>query len=140
MSPGVGAELEKLKKLLDEGVLSTAEFEAAKAKLLSTIGPANNTGTGVNLLGKAASRWVSFKIATYIASGVIAVLAIVFLFIPQWQDMKRRQAAFDLRFQSTQSEIDAAAQEMERRRREFDSNFKRTPKELNSSKPSRSEN
>ena len=58
----VGSELEKLNQLHKDGVLSEAEFTAAKTKLLGSLGPENTVGSGVHLMGKAAYKYVNFKI------------------------------------------------------------------------------
>ena len=130
MSLGVGSELEKLKKLHNEGVLSDAEFTVAKAKLLSTLGPENNTGTGINLLGKAANRWVGFNIATYIVGAIGAALVLFFFIIPMWQNMQKERAEFDARFKATQEEIDQAHKDMAERRKKFESDFENKKKEM----------
>lgn len=57
----VGTELEKLKQLQKEGVLTEAEFQTAKSKLLNTLGPENTVGSGVNQLGAAAKSWVNLQ-------------------------------------------------------------------------------
>jgi hypothetical protein len=130
METGIGSELEKLKKLHNEGVLSDAEFTVAKAKLLSTLGSENNTGTGVNLLGKAANRWVDFKIVTYIVSAIGAVLGLIFFIIPQWNEMKRKEAEFNASFKATEQRIEQAHQEMAERRKKFDQDFDKQSREM----------
>lgn len=130
MPASVGSELEKLKKLHNEGVLSDAEFALAKAKLLTTLGPENNTGTGVNLLGKAANRWVDFNIVTYIVSAIGALVVLVFFIIPQWNDMKRKEAEFDASFKTTEKQIEQAHQEMAERRKKFDQDFEKQSREM----------
>ena len=130
MSTAVGSELEKLKKLHNEGVLSDAEFTAAKAKLLNTLGPENNTGTGVNLLGKAANRWVDFNIVTYIVSTIGAVLVLIFFIIPQWNNMERREAEFNASFKASEQRIEQAHQDMAERRKKFDQDFDKQSREM----------
>lgn len=130
MSTAVSSELEKLKKLHDDGVLSDAEFTTAKAKLLNTLGAENNTGTGVNLLGKAANRWVDFNIVTYIVSAIGAVLVLIFFIIPQWNDMKRKESEFNADFKATEQRIEQAHQDMAERRKKFDADFEKQSREM----------
>ena len=130
MGMGVGTELEKLQKLRQEGVLSETEFSMAKAKLLNTLGPENTTGTGVNLIGKAANRWVDFNITTYVIGAIGAGLVFFFFILPQWQDMKRQQADFDASFKATKQKIDAAHKDMDERGKKFDQDFEKQKREM----------
>jgi Short C-terminal domain len=130
METGIGAELETLKKLHNQGVLSDAEFTDAKAKLLNMLGPENNTGTGVNLLGKAANRWVDFNIVTYVVSAIGAVLFLIFFIIPQWNDMKRKEAEFNASFKASEQRIEEAHQDMAERRKKFDQDFDKQSREM----------
>jgi hypothetical protein len=130
MSTAVGSELEKLKKLHNEGVLSDAEFATAKAKLLNTLGPENNTGTGVHLLGKAANRWVDFNIVTYVVSAIGAALVLVFFIIPQWNDMKQKETEFNASFKANEQRIEQAHKDMAERRKIFDQEFDKQSREI----------
>lgn len=80
----IASELEKLKKLQSEGVLSDSEFAIAKKKLLDTVGAENTVGAGAHLLGKAANNYVNFQITTTKIGLVIAILFFFFFFLPQW--------------------------------------------------------
>ena len=80
----ISSELDKLRVLRDDGVLTDAEFETAKSKLLNTIGSDHNTGTGVNKLGNAALSWVNLQWVSSAIGLVAAILLIVFFFIPHW--------------------------------------------------------
>lgn len=130
MPTSVGSELEKLRNLHKEGVLSEAEFTVAKAKLLNTLGPENSTGAGVNLMGKAANRWVDFNIVTYIVSAIGAVLVLVFFIIPHWNEMKRKEAEFNASFKASEQRIEQAHQDMAERRKKFDQDFDKQSREM----------
>lgn len=130
MPTSVGSELEKLRNLHKEGVLSEAEFTVAKAKLLNTLGSENSTGAGVNLMGKAANRWVDFNIFTYIVSAIGAVLVLVFIIIPHWNDMKRKEAEFNASFKASEQRIEQAHQDMAERRKKFDQDFDKQSREM----------
>lgn len=130
MSANIGTELEKIKGLHRDGVLSDNEFETAKAKLLGTLGAEHNIGTGVNHIGRAANRWVDFNIATYLIGAVIAALAIVFFFIPMWNDMQRERQEFDAKFKATEQRIEQAHHEMAERRKQFDKDFDKQTREM----------
>ena len=130
MSTSIGTELEKLKILHTEGILTDAEFTVAKDKLLKTLGPENSMDTGVNLMGKAANRWVDFNIVTYIVSAIGAVLVLFFFIIPQWQDMKRKEAEFNASFKASEQRIDQAHQDMAERRKKFDQDFDKQSREM----------
>ena len=126
----IGDELEKLKQLQEKGILTEIEFLAAKAKLLNTIGPDTKVGTGVNQLGSAAKSWVNLQWITSLSGLVLAVLAIVFVFIPYWQDVRKRQSEFDASFQATKRQIDQAHQDMDVRGKKFDDDFEKKSKEM----------
>lgn len=130
MSASIGSELEKLKGLHRDGVLSDQEFETAKTKLLGTLGPDHNVGTGVNQLGRAANRWVDFNIATYLVGAVAAGLVLVFFIIPMWNDMQQKRQEFDASFKAAEQRIERAHQEMAEHRKQFDKDFEKKSKEI----------
>ena len=126
----IGTELEKLKQLQEKGVLSEAEFLAAKAKLLNTIGPEHNLGTGVNHIGTAAKSWVNLQWASYAIGLVISLLAIIFIFVPFWQDMRESEKEFDANFKATKEQIEKAHQDMDVSRKKFDEDFEKKSREM----------
>ena len=126
----ISSELEKLKDLRDNGVLSDAEFNLAKERLLSTLGPENNTGTGVNKIGNAAVSWVNLQWVSYAIGIVAVILMVVFVFIPHWQSMKKAEEAFHADFEKTQQRIDQAHKQMDARREQFDKDFDKQKREI----------
>ncbi len=126
----ISSEIEKLKRLRDEGVLTESEFNVAKDKLLSTLGPQNNTGTGVNKLGNAAVSWVNLQWVSYAVGLVAAALLIVFFFIPHWQSMRKAEQAFQENFEKTKQFIDKSHKDMDDRRENFDKDFDKTKREM----------
>ena len=134
MNMTIGTELEKLHHLREKGVLSESEFLTAKSKLLNTLGPENNTGSSVNQIGKAANSWVKLQWTTSGVGFVLALLAIIFIFIPFGIDMLKRQKEFDASFQATKQQIEQANQEMNSRRKKFDEDFEKQSKEMDASR------
>jgi hypothetical protein len=126
----ISSELEKLKSLRDDGVLTDAEFNLAKEKLLSTLGPDNNTGTGVNKIGNAAVSWVNLQWVSYAVGLIAAVLLIVFFFIPHWQSMKKAEQAFHSNFEKNKEFIDKSSKDMDARRENFNKDFDKTKREM----------
>jgi hypothetical protein len=126
----ISSELEKLKSLRDDGVLTDAEFNLAKEKLLSTLGPDNNTGTGVNKIGNAAVSWVNLQWVSYAVGLIAAVLLIVFFFIPHWQSMKKAEQAFHSNFEKNKEFIDKSSNGMDARRENFNKDFDKTKREM----------
>jgi len=132
MKMTIGTELEKLHHLREKGVLSESEFLTAKSKLLNTLGPENSTGSGVSQIGKAANSWVKLQWTTSGVGFVLAILAIIFIFIPFGIDMLKRQKEFDASFQATKQQIEQANQEMNSRRKKFDEDFEKQSKDMDS--------
>ena len=126
----IATELEKLKQLTDSGVLSQAEFEIAKSKLLGTLGPENTTGTGVNQIGRAANRWVDLQWVSYGVGLIAFVLMVVFFFMPMWNDMRASRAEFDADFNATKQRIEKAHEDMDVRSKKFDEDFEKQKKEM----------
>ena len=112
----ISSEIEKLSELREKGILNDAEFQAAKDKLLNTVGSEHNTGTGVNKIGNAAVSWVNLQWVSYAIGLVAAILMIVFVFIPHWQDMKQR--------------IEEAHKDMDLRSKQFDKDFEKQKNEI----------
>ena len=82
-------ELERLAALRERGVLTDAEFEAAKGKLLDSNAQAGSSGSPMpgippfqhrsdETLGRAANRYVSFQIVM----AVVGILIFLFFFAP----------------------------------------------------------
>ena len=132
MNMTIGTELEKLHHLREKGVLSESEFLTAKSKLLNTLGPENSTGSGVSQIGKAANSWVKLQWTTSGVGFVLAILAIIIIFIPFGIDMLKRQKEFDASFQATKQQIEQANQEMNSRRKKFDEDFEKQSKDMDS--------
>ena len=119
----IGSELEKLKQLLDAGVLSKSEFEIAKSKLLNTLGPENSTGTGVNQMARAANRWVDLQWVAYGIGLVGAVLVLVLFVLPLWKDIQNRRSAFDAEFNAAKQNIEKSHEDLNSRTKKFDGCF-----------------
>ena len=126
----IGTELSKLKKLQEEGVLNETEFQAAKSKLLSTLGPENSVGAGVNQIGSAAKSWVNLQWITSALGFIVVILMVVFVFIPFWQDMRKSEKEFDEHFKATQQQIEQSHQDMDVRRKKFDEDFEKQSREM----------
>ena len=76
-------------------MLTDSESTTAKSKLLSSFGPENNTGTGINKIGNAASRWVDLQWISYVISLIASLLVLFFFIIPFWNDMNENEAKFN---------------------------------------------
>lgn len=126
----IGSELEKIKQLHDSGVLTDSEFTAAKSQLLSSFGPENNTGTGINKIGNAASRWVDLQWTSYVIGLIAAFLVLVFFIIPFWNDMKEDEAKFNAHFNETKQRIEQAHEDMDARSKKFDEDFEKQKREM----------
>ena len=126
----ITSEIEKLSELHKNGVLSDSEFQIAKNKLLNTMGSEHNTGTGVNKIGNAAVSWVNLQWVSYAVGLVAAILALVFFFIPHWQDMQKSKEAFNKDFEATKQRIEDAHKDMDLRRKKFDEDFEKQKKEM----------
>jgi len=126
----IGTELEKLKQLQQSGVLTEAEFLTAKAKLLSTLGPENKVGTGVNQIGHAANSWVNLQWTTSAAGLIAVILMLVFIFVPFWQDMRKSEKGFDEQFKAAQQRIEQSHQDMDERSKKFDQHFEKQSREM----------
>lgn len=123
----VGSELEKLNQLHKEGVLSEAEFTAAKAKLLGSLGPENTVGSGVHLMGKAAYKYVNFKII-YAAVGAV-VFAVMFstFFLPRFQKMEAEHDKFSAQ---VNADMQKHREEMDQMSKDFDKSYEATSKRI----------
>lgn len=126
----ISSEIEKLSELRQKGILNDAEFQIAKDKLLNTMGAEHNTGTGVNKIGNAAVSWVNLQWVSYAVGLVAAILMIVFVFIPHWQDMKKSEEAFNKDFEATKQRIEEAHKDMDLRSKQFDKDFEKQKKEM----------
>lgn len=126
----IGTELSKLKELQDRGVLTEAEFQSAKSKLLGSLGPENSVGAGVNQIGSAAKSWVNLQWVTTAVGLIAALLVFVFFFIPFWQDMRQSSKEFDEDFKATKQRIEQAHQDMDERHKKFDQEFEKKSREM----------
>jgi len=123
----VGSEIEKLNQLRKDGALSDGEFAIAKSKLLGSLGTDNTVGSGVHLMGKAAYKFVNFKIVVTVIGGILAVVFFFTFFLPQWQKMDRefddartRQKQFS---DQVNKEMEDRQNDFNKRRLEFDKEF-----------------
>ena len=123
----VGSELEKLSQLHKEGVLSEAEFITAKNKLLGSLGPENTVGSGVHLMGKAAYKYVNFKII-YAAVGAV-VFAVMFFtfFLPRFQKMEAENEAFS---KQVDADMQKHREKMDQMSKDFDKSYDATSKRI----------
>ena len=134
LTMNVGSEIEKLNQLRKDGALSDAEFATAKSKLLGSLGPENTVGSGVHLMGKAAYKFVNFKVVVAAIGGVIAVIFFFTFFLPQWQKMDRefddartKQKQFS---DQVSKEMADSQNDFNKRRQEFDKDFEKSKKEM----------
>jgi len=130
----IASELEKLKKLQSEGVLSEDEFTLAKRKLLETVGAENTVGAGTHLLGKAANNYVNFQITSTKVGFVIALLFFFFFFLPQWNKisdehdkMSQRSDAFREKVEKDMADFD---KDFKKSQDDFDKNFSKQKQEM----------
>jgi len=126
----IGTELEKLKHLLDSGVLTESEFLLAKSKLLNSLGPENTTGNGVNQIGRAANRWVDLQWASSILGLVAVALIAIFFFIPLWNEFHEKRDAFQVEFDATKKKIENAQETMDTDSKKFDEEFDKKKREM----------
>lgn len=119
----VGAELEKLKQLHAEGTLSDQEFAVAKAHLLNSLSSDNTVGSGVHLMGKAAYKFVNFKIISSVIGGVLIVIFFFTFFLPMWNENTK----FSLKVEKDMEEFD---KDFKARQQEFDKDFKKQKEEM----------
>lgn len=126
----IATELEKLKQLMDSGVLTRSEFEVAKFKLLGTLGPENTTGTGVNQIGRAANRWIDLQWVSYVVGLIAIILMVIFFFIPLWNDIQTTRTEFDADFKSTRLRIEKAREDMDAKSKKFDEDFEKQKNEM----------
>jgi hypothetical protein len=123
----VGSELEKLNQLHKEGVLTEAEFTAAKSKLLGSLGPENTVGSGVHLMGKAAYKYVNFKIIYAVVGAVVFAVVFFTFFLPRFQKMEAENEAFS---KQVQSDMNKHREEMDRMSKDFDKDFAESKKRI----------
>ena len=100
------------------------------SKLLNTLGPENTIGSGVNHIGNAAKSWVNLQWITSAVGLVVALLVVVFIFIPFWQDMRKSEKEFNEDFKATKQQIEQAHQDMDVRRKKFDEDFEKQSREM----------
>ena len=123
----VGSELEKLNQLHKQGVLSDSEFSIAKSKLLASLGSDNTVGSGVHLMGKAAYKFVNFKIISAVVGLVIFAVAFLTFFLPRYQKMEAEHEKFS---QKVDADMAKARQEMDERTKQFDKDFEKSSKQI----------
>lgn len=123
----VGSELEKLNQLHKEGVLSEAEFAAAKAKLLGSLGPENTVGSGVHLMGKAAYKYVNFNIYYTVIGAVIFAIFFFTFFLPRFQKMEAEHEQFS---QQVDADMQKHREKMDQMSKDFDKDYEATSKRI----------
>jgi uncharacterized membrane protein YgaE (UPF0421/DUF939 family) len=130
----IASELEKLKKLQNDGVLTDAEFVVAKKKLLETVGADNTVGAGAHLLGKAANNYVNFQITTTKVGFVIAILFFFFFFLPQWNKISDRHDKLSQQNDAFREKVDKDMEDFDKdfkkRSEDFDQHFKKQSQEM----------
>ncbi len=126
----LGSEIEKLSELHEKGILSESEFQNAKGRLLNTMGPEHNTGTGVNKIGNAAVSWVNLQWFSSTIAIVAVILMVVYVFIPIWQEIQKSKEQFNKDFEVTKQIIDDSKKEMNKRSKKFDEEFEKQQKEM----------
>jgi len=123
----VGSELEKLNQLHKQGVLSDAEFAAAKNKLLESLGPENTVGSGVHLMGKAAYKFVNFKIIYTIVGAVVFAVFFFTFFLPRFQKMEAEHEQFS---QQVDADMQKHRERMDKMTSDFDKDYEATSKRI----------
>lgn len=126
----LGSEIEKLSELHQKGILSDSEFQNAKERLLNTMGPEHNTGTGVNKIGNAAVSWVNLQWVSTAIAIVAVILMVMYVFIPIWQEIQKSKEQFNKDFEVTKQIIDDSRKEMNTRSKKFDEEFEKQQKEM----------
>ncbi len=123
----VGSEIEKLNQLRKDGALSDAEFTLAKSKLLGSLGPENTVGSGVHLMGKAAYKFVNFKIVVAAVGAVLFAILFFTLFLPRFQRMEAEHDKFS---QQIDADIQKHREEMDKMSKDFDKSYEATSKRI----------
>jgi flagellar biosynthesis/type III secretory pathway M-ring protein FliF/YscJ len=116
----VGTELEKLNQLRKEGVLSEAEFTAAKSKILGSLDSENTVGSGVHLMGKAAYKYVNFKIVSAIFGLIIFAIFFFTFFMPRFLKMEAESEQFSQQHR----------EKMEQMSKDFDKSYEETSRRI----------
>jgi len=116
----VGTELEKLNQLHKDGVLTEAEFTAAKSKLLSSLSSENTVGSGVHLMGKAAYKYVNFKIFYAVVGAAIFAIFFFAFFLPRFQKMEVQSEQFSQQHR----------EKMEQMSKDFDKSYEETSRRI----------
>jgi len=119
----IGIELEKLKQLHLDGTLSDQEFAVAKAHLLNSLSSDNTVGSGVHLIGKAAYKFVNFKIISSVIGGVLVIIFFFTFFLPMWNEHTK----FSQKVEKDMEEFD---KDFKVRQQEFDKDFKKQQQEM----------
>lgn len=116
----VGTELEKLNQLRKEGVLSEAEFTAAKSKILGSLDSENTVGSGVHLMGKAAYKYVNFKIVSAVFGLIIFAIFFFTFFMPRFLKMEAESEQFSQQHR----------EKMEQMSKDFDKSYEETSRRI----------
>lgn len=130
----IAAEIQRLKQLHDQGVLTDEEFVVAKKKVLTSTASQKTGNLGSNSVGRAANNFVKFLIA---GSVVIFILMVIFFFtfwLPQWQKMSAERDEMsksnEIFSKKVEKDIADAHQNMKKKSEEFDKDFKKKSQEM----------
>ena len=116
----VGTELEKLNQLHKDGVLTEAEFTAAKSKLLGSLGSENTVGSGVHLMGKAAYKYVNFTIVSAVIGLIIFATFFFTFFLPRFLKIETDSEQFSQQHR----------EKMEQMSKDFDKSYEETSRRI----------
>lgn len=116
----VGTELEKLNQLHKDGVLTEAEFTAAKSKLLGILGSENTVGSGVHLMGKAAYKYVNFTIVSAVIGLIIFATFFFTFFLPRFLKIETDSEQFSQQHR----------EKMEQMSKDFDKSYEETSRRI----------
>lgn len=116
----VVTELEKLNQLHKDGVLTEAEFTAAKSKLLGSLGSENTVGSGVHLMGKAAYKYVNFTIVSAVIGLIIFGTFFFTFFLPRFLKIETDSEQFSQQHR----------EKMEQMSKDFDKSYEETSRRI----------
>lgn len=119
----VGSELEKINELHKNGVLTDNEFKIAKEKLLALISTDNTVGSGVHIMGKAAHKFVNFKIVVTAVGAVLFAILFFTFFLPRFQKMESEHEKFS---QQVEADMQKHREKMNAMSKDFDKSYETT--------------
>lgn len=94
---GLADEIRELMELHNNGTLTDAEFEQAKAAVLAGSASAGRPSTSApdNTFGGVAKKWVNFQIVMAVVGVVLALIFFFGFFLPNWN---KSESDFDRRW------------------------------------------